>query len=522
MGKILPSYKKAIVEEIVDNVVSNTSHYYAFAANPVAYSGTTPELTNEDYNTNFIYNWQMMFGKKITASEIVPVISKKTWASGQVYDRYDNTSNTLIANNNFYVVSAPTVLGASYNIFKCIDNANGAASTVDPGSIGSPTQPSTFQTNDGYKWRYIYSLTEYNNDRFSSENFIPVYINAGISSSAASYSGVEVVMITNTGSGYTAYSNGIIRSVQNSTIIQIENYASSSDNFYVNSAIYIYNTVEATAQLRTITDYVANSSGKFVYVANTKALDITKITSGITQYLISPAVVFETDGDSDPRAYSVVNTSNYSISNVIMLDIGTNISWANVKIQSAYGSGANVYAIVPPPGGHGYDPVTELNAKGIAIAFTFSNTENVTIPTANVLYNKIGLLKDPYSLTSNLVTGTIGKGDKYTSNTFSQILTATVNPSVTFVPGVTVIGLSSGARGTVVFSNTSQVHISGDKYFINNEGLANSSGSYVCNIAISHVGDLYTKDIKPIYIDNINNVNRANTQTEVFKLTIEI
>lgn len=522
MGKILPSYKKAIVEEIVDNVYANTSHYYAFAANPVAYPGSTPEISNEDYNTNFINNWQMLFGKKIFSSEIVPVISKKTWASGQTYDRYDNTSNTLISNNNFYVVSPPAVIGGNYNIYKCIDNANSATSTVDPGSIGSPTQASTFQTNDGYKWRYMYSITEYNNDRFTSEDYVPVYTSATISATAASYSGVEVVMITNAGSGYTSYTNGVIRSVQNSTIIQIENYSSSSDNFYVNSAIYIYNTVEATSQIRTVTDYVANSSGKFIFVANTKPFEITKITSGITQYLISPAVVFETDGDSDPKAYSLVNTANYSISNVVMLDIGTNITWANVKIQSGYGSGANVYAIVPPPGGHGYDPVTELNAKGLAIAFNFANTEGATIPTANILYNKIGIIKNPYALNSNLVTGTISKGDQFTSDTFNQLTRGTVSPATTFTIGNFVLGVNSGARGIVVFSNTSQVYISGDKYFINNEGLANSSGSYVCNIAITHIGDIYTKDLKPIYIDNINNVNRANTQTEVFKLTIEI
>lgn len=522
MGKILPSYKKAVIDEIVDNVFSNTSHYYAFAANPVAYPGSVPEISNEDYSTNFINDWLMLFGKKITSSEIVPVISKKTWASGQSYDRYDNTSNTVLANNNFYVISTPSVIGGNYNIYKCIDNANGSVSTIDPGTIGSPSQPSTFQTSDGYKWRYMYSITEYNNDRFSSENFVPVYVSAIVSSTAASYSGVEVVMITNSGSGYTAYTNGIIRSVQNSTIVQIENYASSSDNFYVNNSIYIYNTVEATSQIRTITDYVANSSGKFVFVANTKPFEITKITSGITQYLISPAVVFETDGDSDPKAYSIVNTSNYSISNVVMLDIGTNISWANVKIQSSYGNGASVYAIVPPPGGHAYDPITELNAKGLAIAFNFSNTEGASIPTANILYNKIGIIRNPYSLTSNLTTGTISKGDQYTTNTFNQILKASVSPSTTFTPGDFVLGVNSGARGIVVFSNTTQVHISGDKYFINNEGLANASGSYVCNIAISHVGDVYTKDLKPIYIDNINNVNRANTQTEVFKLTIEI
>lgn len=519
MGKILPSYKKAVIDEIVDNIYSNTSQYYAFAANPVAYPGTVPEITNDDYTTHFTNDWLMLFGKKIKANDIVPVISNKPWSTGSTYDRYDNTSNTLFANDNFYVISPQAITGANFHVYKCIDNANGSVSTVDPGSVGIPTQPTTFQTDDGYKWRYMYSISEYNYDRFKSDNYIPVYSNTTVTSLASSYSGVDVVMITNAGIGYTTYTNGTVKSVQNSSVIQIENFASSSDNFYVKNAIYLYNTIEATSQIRTISSYVSNSSGKFVYL--TTPVDITKVNSGLTQYLISPAVVFETDGDSKPKAYAVVNTTNYSISNVIMLDSGSNISWANVKIESNYGSGANVYAIVPPPGGHGADPITELNVMGYTINFGFSNSEFDSIPDY-ITYNKIGLIKNPNELVSNTTTGTLSKGAKYTADTFNQLLTVNTSVSTILAAGTTVFGANSKARAIVVSSNSTQIQLAGDKYFIDGEGLANSSGAVLCNITIKSVGNIYTKDAKPLYIDNINNVTRSNTQTEVFKLTVEI
>ena len=155
-------------------------------------------------------------------------------------------------------------------------------------------------------------------------------------------------------------------------------------------------------------------------------------------------------------------------------------------------------------------------------SFKFSNTEGASIPTANVLYNKIGIIKNPYALVSNATTGEIEKGVKYFANTFNQVLTANITPSYLFTVGESVVGSNSNARGIVVFSNTTQVHISGDKYFSNGENIANSSGTIVGTISINRVSDIYTKDLKPIYIDNINNVNRSNTQTEVFKLTIEI
>lgn len=520
MGKILPSYKKAVIEELVDNIYSNTSQYYAFAANPVAFSGAIPSIANTEYDTNFISNWQMMFGKKIKAGDISPVISKNIWEANTVYSSYDNTSNTLYVDNNYYVVCDQAFAGGNYYVYKCIDNANGAPSTVDPSTIGTPNQPSTFQTSDGYKWRYMYSITEYNYQRFASEKYVPVYTDALISSTAFVYSGIEKVVITSPGSGYRAYTNGIIRAVLNSTAIQIENEASASANFYRNSGIYIYNTLESTSQLAVISRYVSNSLGKFVLFSD--RITTNTITTGSTRYLISPAVVFTSDGDSKPKAYTTVNTTNYSIESIVMLEKGTNISWANVAIQSNYGTGANVYAVVPPPGGHGNDPVTELNVKGLAISFNFSNNESSTFPTANVLYNKIGIIKNPYALTTRVRFGTVNKGAKYTANTFNQLLIANVTSAALFNPGDFVTGVRSGARGTVVFSNTTQLYLSGDKNFINNERIANSSGSIVSTIQIKKVGDIYTKDLKPIYIDNINNVNRSNTQTEVFKLTIEI
>jgi hypothetical protein len=519
MGKILPSFKKSVIDEILEGVSSGTSKYYAFASNPIEYPSTPPDVDNVDYNNLFLNNWQMLFGKALKVSDIAPIIEKNMWVSNTVYSRYDNTSNTVISNNNFYVISNPSIVGGYYHIYKCIDNANGASSTVDPGTVGTPTQVTSFSTNDGYKWRYVSSVSSANYDKFASENYFPVFTNATLSSTASSYSGVEIIVITNSGNGYTAYTNGTVQSVQNSTVIQIENSASGSDNFYVNSAIYIYNTIETTSQLRLIEDYVANSSGKFIFV-NT-ALNTGTITAGLTNYLISPAVIFETDGDSDPRAITYVNTTSYSIQNVVMLDIGSNISWANVKIQSSYGSGSNAYAIVPPPGGHGFEPITELNVKGLAINFTFANSEINTIPTS-IVYNKVGIIKNPSAITSNVSTGTITKSVPYVANTFNQLFVANVTPSHVFELGETVIGVNSGARGTVAFSNSTQFMLSGDKYFIDGEYVSNTAGVSVGTISINSVGSIYSKDIKPLYVDNINNVNRSNTQTETYKLTIEI
>ena len=211
MGKLLPSYKKALIDEVKDNIASNTSQYYAFAANPIEYVGTAPVVTEDDYSTLFTNDWQMIFGKKISNNDIYPVVQKNIWTSNSVYSRYDNTSNTLHSNNKFYVVCTPAIVGGAYHVYKCVDNANGAVSTVDPSSIGTPTQATTFQTGDNYKWRYITSISNQDYDNFATSEYVPIYANSTIVSSAKNYAGVEVVVIQNTGSGYDSYTNGIVK-----------------------------------------------------------------------------------------------------------------------------------------------------------------------------------------------------------------------------------------------------------------------------------------------------------------------
>ena len=514
MGKLLPSFKKAIIEEIVDNISTNTAQYYVYASNPVAYSGNTPALTEDDFTNYHINNWNMLFGKKLANVDIVPVIEKNMWSSNSVYRRYDDTFvYQYSSNTKFYVVTTPDSTGGDYKIYKCIDNANGAVSTTKPNLV----QATTFETADGYKWRYMYSITNSNWIKFNTDDHVPVYVNTAISAGAQTYAGIEVVVIANGGVGYSAYHNGNVVAVVNSTVIQIENNASLVNDFYTRNSIYIYNTSSATGQLLGVSRYISNTSGNWVYldgVANT-----TNIEPNETNYRIAPKVVFSTDGDTEPMAYCVVNSTTNSIGSVIILEKGSNIRRANVEIQSntVYGSGANLYAIVPPPGGHGHDPASELDIIGLGISFNFTGSQGNNIVTSNAIYNKVGLIRNPYSLTANNT-----KGSQFYTNVFSQVLRANVSPPATFTVENQVVGANSGAIGTVVFSNTTQVYLVGDKHFIDGEPITSANGLVTTNISINTLGDLYVKDLKPIYVQNINNINRAEEQTELFKLVIQI
>jgi len=526
MGTLLSNYKKAIIDEIVTNITSNTSQYYAFAAGPVPYVNITPVVTTDDYNSKFINEWNLLFGKKLANTDILPMINYVQWVSNTVYNRYDNTVDFIGSNTSCYAIVAPVTAGGSYLVYKCIDNANGNPSTIPPSLV----QASSFNPGDGYIWRYITSISAATYSRFSTSSYIPIVPNPTTVSTAYENSGVEVVAITNGGNGYISYagnpqgSNSITANVyvqgynNNGTIIQIANNSSTDANFYTQNGIYFYNSGTATGQLRYITNYTVNTTGKFVTLnAN---IDLSSVTAGNngTSYYISPRVIFTSDADSSsvPAGYSVVNTTSNSVYGVTMLNNGTGVTWCNVSIVSntSYGIGASAYAIVPPPGGHGADPANELNCEGFIVSFYFANSELSTLPT-EIQYNKIGIIKNPYKILSNTAIGA-----RTSANTFSQVLKATVSPSKIYNVGDKITSSNTNAVGTVAFSNSTVLYLSGDKYFADGDTVSNGTVSTI--ISINTIGDLYAKNIVPLYIQNVSNVQRANNRTESFRLIIKV
>lgn len=508
MGKLLPNYKQLVV----DDIINSGNYYYGIAANPVPLTGNVVAVTSDDYLSSFNPMWQLLFGKLVGLNDLIQVIDNVIWTSGTVYERYDNTLD--MSDKQFYVITEPVLTGGNYNVYKCIDNNNGGPSNNKPDLV----QTTSFTKSDGYTWRYITSISNANWIKFATSSYAPIYSNTTVSAQASLNSGVEVVVIANGGLGYSSYHDGIVQgfSESNSSIIQISDAGSTTSGFYQNNAIYIYSGI--TGEVQTISSYVANSTGKFVILQ--QEANTNNIIPGETLYKISPKVLFETDGVLDPQAYSVINTVSNSIYSVVIIEPGEEISWANVSIQSntIYGSGANVYAIVPPPGGHGSDPAAELFTTGYSVAVSFVGDETATIPD-NVSYNKIGLIANPYEIVQ-----TNGSKDTslYSSNSFSSVLKANVASPITFTVGEQLVGANSGARGTVAFSNTSVVYLTGDKTFANIEYVTSTVTNQTVEMEINTRGDIYTKDLKPTYIQNVVDVERAVGQTEAWKLIIKI
>ena len=167
--------------------VNNTSNsYYVFVGlsnpsvvnNPNAFGRNESDAQWNDQSTrktpvdsiNYLNHVRdtMIFGKKITSDNIRRVVRKINCVKDTTYDmyRHDYSSNNQAPNgktsrlydSNFYVINK------DFNVYICIDNGSSGINTTGNASLNEPTltglEPfrATGATDDGYLWKYLFTV----------------------------------------------------------------------------------------------------------------------------------------------------------------------------------------------------------------------------------------------------------------------------------------------------------------------------------------------------------------------------
>lgn len=144
--------------------------------------------------------------KKVSPTGISPVLPREDWASSVVYDYYRDDVDMLAKDANGISIKNFYVRNRYDQVFKCLWNNNGAASTREPFF-----QPGTYGTNnvfkgdDGYKWKYMYTIGARGKRNFFDSVWMPISIDSNSEPAAYNTPGigeVEVINVINGGSGY--------------------------------------------------------------------------------------------------------------------------------------------------------------------------------------------------------------------------------------------------------------------------------------------------------------------------------
>lgn len=256
--------------------------------------------------------------------------------------------------------------------------------------------------------------------------------------------------------------NAII-SFSNSSLIQL----SSVNGTFVANLYVLGLSSNVKSLITSVTSYpnitISQPTGEFEIgrpifsssLANAMLVSYSTVPGSLTEYIISPNVDIQGDGDG-ALAYAYVDTSGANpsreISDIVMINQGQNYTYSSVTISSnsQYGANATATASISPLTGHGSNTYIELGAKyaGISMSFANGSNEGYKFPITGK-YRRVGILETPTYSEAILTLDTFDRVKLYLG----------AGNGTDFIKDEIVVQPYTNAAGVVVYSNSSYLEL---------------------------------------------------------------
>ena len=396
-----------VAQIVYKGIRARTTRAYFFLGKTIPWDDqdtTAPEpLASRDYE--FETRSNILGMKNITVSDVSFAIERLDWASGTVYDMYDDrySSNypapsgaTDIADAQIFVVTD------EFNIYKCISNNYGQPSTVKPtgtstGYIGPLA--------DGYVWKYMDTVDVIQRSKFLTPEYLPI-----TNTVAERYftSGLGDPIVTNTGSGYVQSNCSIAVVGGDGTGAAFNPLVNQDGEVYDVEVVNPGNNyTQATLQVLALDPDQPQGSGAEITVsldfgdlddpqaevqlaAVDGELSFIYVTDGGSGYSNATATI---QGNGAGATATVVIDQFGAIAGVNLVNRGEGYTTATVTITGD-GTGATADVIIAPVGGHGRDLVNESFADILSFQISTLDEVNQGFLLSND-YRQTGLLLNP-------------------------------------------------------------------------------------------------------------------------------
>jgi len=460
------------------------------------------------------------------AREVVSIRSNKV-ISLNANAAYGNSEVIIQRRDNTYPQVANTfyVRNKRDQIFKCLFNANNSPSTIEPtiDIDGQLPENPFIVTNDGYRWKYMYTIPPGLKQKFFTSQWMPVTTDSAVLA-AAEDGRIDIVRVLWGGSGYIGGGNSNTAnflSVTNTDgsgsklLARVSNGNVTSVTVQIGGNNYTRGDVTANNILASRLDS-ATLNGSF----NTTATIVTANASSNATALLGNVYV------NDIITMNGLSRNVVAIVNNTTMQVNTPFTYA-ANSQTVYVERSNaVFDIqVGPIGGHGSNPAKELRAHSLMICVELNDdTDGVKIPisdSTNIFdFNQVGLLVNPLiansawfaNLTNYRATTRLLVSDPVTAN---------------FVNDETVY-IGSSLVGAEAVANVAHWS-AGDNYLYIN----NITGTFPVSSSIKSAQSgistpilaVSGSEIKPfsgdlVYMENRTNIIRKDNQIDQIKIVL--
>ena len=457
-------------------------------ASSVNIDANPPTPTDTVENTEYNHWDDMILAKRVTSNDVSHVINRYNWTSGTVYDQFDSQDSSLYS-KPFFVVTE------DFNVYKCMYNNHGAQSTVMPSSINTSAGVSE-TTADGYKWKYMYSISAADALKFITTSFIPVkrlrtndFTNLGANAgeiaddgsnqweieNSATDGSIDVVVrnASGNGAGYlftdAEVTSSALGGATPDLTLDFTNYGGVNPAQDTLAGSWLYVSSSATGQ-GMLAEISAHNGTTFTLDANTGNLgsqagdanyqfDLTLALAGGDVVKIGPKVIVNGDGSGALVYATGANTSG--IVDMFVANTGSGYHVANLSVtqtNATITTAADFRPVLSPVGGHGYNMVEELFGFNVMLNVRLEGSESNTFTVSND-FRKIGLVRDPVQSADATQLYVSELADQTTRIKIGSTIASSADY---YVADQQVIGSLSGATGFVVdYNNTADANSAG-------------------------------------------------------------
>lgn len=398
---VTSNYRSDLTRLFVEDVAVN--NYYLFVSN----TDETFVTNSKKSRINFLEN--TLFGKRIDPNEVFFMIRNYPWLINNVYDQYDDVED--LANKRYYAVVYPdNNQTGDYRVYKCLFNNYGAKS-INPPNFSVSTPGQIYRMADGYVWKFMFELSEFEFERYNTLGYIPIpndlTANTSVNSSTSDTSFIDQIFVTNANSnrGYEKVQGNIfqINSTTNEIVINetIVNSLSAIENYYAGYTFYVTNTSNDSKTYE-ISTYVYNPSTKRATIKLVEGTPTDGILLEVASYTLLPRIEIRGDGTG---AIAITNVSNTGvIESVRVLNNGSGYTSAESFVPDPFAFDPNsietlderviLRPVLSPANGHGTNLVDELSCRHALVFTNITEFDNSIISTANE-FASIGIVKNP-------------------------------------------------------------------------------------------------------------------------------
>jgi hypothetical protein len=412
------------------------------------------------------------------------VVPRSNWTSGAIYNHYDDDTIGYPL-NQFYVMNS------NQEIYICVQqgrDANGSAVVSTEQPTGN-TNGQPFETSDGYRWKFIFSIGALRASKFLSSSYMPVQLVD--SDEAASVDATAEVV----------EQRAVQLAARPGEVVGIE--VTDQGSGYTSTP-----TVEV----------IGDGTGCV----------LVPIISG------NALVDVRVKGDSDRNLNGTLPSSYASLAADKRSFRGSGYKRASVAITGGGGTGAKARVILGPEKGLGADPRDDLKTGACMFNAKIDGTENGDFLIGDNTFRQVILVRNPLVRDSanredthffaDATGSTLDRIELSGAGTFTEDTTITSQtgalPRATaYVDAIdSVDAVNNEVRLLVHQTEDTQFRAFADGDVVENpsgvQGTIKSNG-FLRGEIDPHSGEL-------LYIDNRAAVDRSAEQTEDLKIVIQL